>query len=223
MKHLALFTTALVLGCFSASATTITYIGADLSGLSYYGNPAGDATFVNGTPDYAHLYTDNANVGGDTPKVVVNGPLGKLNDFSANYVILSQTGGGPGNSGYWDLILSDPANLANTLELIAFSGLTFDGNTQVHSPSNLFSFGALLSSVYGISNGSTTLGNWIVNSAGVEIGAYQPGVSPMDLKIASITINGSLPDGTSTLPLLSAGLGGLFLFGYARNRQVLVK
>ena len=222
MKSLALTASLLAFGFVSASASTITYSGIDLSGLTYLGNPNTDATFVTGSPDYANLYTANANLGGDVPKVSVNGPLGTLSGFSATYTILSQTGGGAGNSGYWDLIVSDPNNIANTLEIIAYSGTAMNSSTQVHTPSNLFSFGTLLSSVYGLTDGSTTLGNWVVDSAGVAIGNYATGVSPMDLEIASISITDNVPgvpDGASTCVLLGLAMGGLVLFKQRQTRS----
>lgn len=213
MKTFALPALATALGLLSAAATTITYSGMDLSGLTYLGNPATDAAFVSGTPDYANLYTANAFIGGDVPQVAVTGPLGTLTTFSASYVALSQSGGGAGNSGYWDLIVSDPNNAANTMEIIAFSGTAINGATQVHTPGNLFGFGTLLSSVYGITDGSTTLGNWIVDSAGVAIGNFGNTEGPMDLQIASISLDpSSVPDVVPTGLLLGLAIVGLVTF-----------
>jgi len=226
MKRFVFSAALLMQATFLASATNINYAGADLSGLTYLGNPSTDAAFVTGSPDYANLFTANAGLGGDTPKASVNGPLGTLSAFTASYVVLSQTGGGAGNSGYWDLLVSDPNNAANMVELIAFSGTTLNSSTLMHTPSGLFSFGTAMSSVYGLTDGSTTLGNWIVDSAGVEIGNFGNTEGSMDLELASISINDSLPSVPETTPtwlLLGLAMGGLLAWGRWHGRSPATK
>ena len=210
MKLTVLFGSALALTCISATA--LTYTGIDLQGLTYTGNPASDAKFVNGSPPYAELYTANANLG-DIPEVSATGPFGTLGSFSASYVLRSQIGGGTGNSGYWAVWINDPANPLNKIQIIAYSGGSMNGGTQVHgdasNPAGI-TFGALLSNVDLISYGSTTLGNWIVDSAGVEIGNYRNYDGPMDITISSITLPGDpVPELAATWTLLAIGLGAL--------------
>lgn len=202
----------IALTCWSLSASAITYSGMSLAGLTYTGSPASDSKFVSGPPAYAELFTADSNAG-DVPAVSVNGPFGTLGSFSASYVRRSQTGGPATDSGYWAIWVRDPGNPLNKIQIIAYSGETMDSSTQVHgdtsNPAGI-AFGTLLSAVDGMSFGSTTLGNWIVDSAGVEIGNFRDGNGTMDVTIASITLpGGPVPDVVATLPLLALCFCGL--------------
>src|ERR1022692_10017 len=75
-------------GASSASASSITISGTDLSGLKYAGDP-GDAQYVpaaGATPALAALYTPDSGVSGDDPGVFVkaaNAGLSTLGTLNA--------------------------------------------------------------------------------------------------------------------------------------------
>lgn len=208
------------------SASGQTFAGANLDSppLSYTsetGNVATDVTYHPGVVPYVQLYTPDAGtvIGtDDRPEVSVTGPFGDLSSLTANFNLLSASPGVPPNGAYFDLFVQNPGNASDNLEIIGFSagslGVdTLNGSTQVHTLDGgapPFAFGTSLSSVYGITDGTTTLGNWTVESVGVQIGGYGDYSGAMTDDISSITVgNPSVPDAATTLPLLGVCVGAL--------------
>lgn len=190
-------------GALSASAGSTTYSGSSLSGLLYVGD-SGDAQYVSGTPDYAQLYTPDSSPAGDSPAVFITGPLGTISDFLGSTSLATGSTVDP----YWTLWASSPTDPGNDIEIYAFAGLSVSGSTQVHAytpgfAASLGTFGETLSSLESMTYDGSTIGNFTIDFAGLEIG--DGGTGPATANIDSITITDSVPDGASTLMLLAGG------------------
>ena len=221
----------------------VTYSGTALAGLTYSANGA-TAQYVPGTPDIAQLSTPDLNDPNASPAVFVEGPMGTLANFTANYALSAPTTP-EGLVPYWNLYVAfngDPNPWDfNTQDEIIIDGPTLTGSSVVHvldaydpyadpasllynlsiayGPNDPYSdWGVSLSTLFGLTDGSGPMdfGNMTVMWAGIEIGEGGPDSSGL-AGISSITVNYSTPDGASTLLLLGFSLAGLGVLSLRRN------
>jgi len=254
IKNSAFILSAITLAFLSwpvcGQVVTFTSANGELSGLAS-ATPGSQAsvTYVPGSPGYWTLSVlDNIGGGGisefnDTAMILVNngydgaslGTLGSLLAQGAagnvSFNLLSMT---PGNqSAYWDVLLADPNNLANT---ILIANACSDNQTGA----NPFNLGESVDASVGVLNGSTfkslwapwttvetqtpvagdpALANWVVDQLSISVGGWNSGDTQV-AEISSVTVPGftSVPDATSTMTLLGICLGGLGVlrFRYCR-------
>lgn len=209
-------------------ASAITISGAALSGLHYSGLP-GDAQYVAGSPDVAHLQTADSSIPGDAPAAFVQAStigassLGTLGSFSASYTLQSSSGGN-GNQPYWLTYLYAPGG--GYIGVISTGGATLDGSSLIHvfygyatSPltANTYS-GDTLAQLDATAYGSTTFGQMGIYESGVEIGDWNiTGGTTADASISSITVSTSVPDSASTAGMMVVSLIGLAIVGKYKN------
>jgi hypothetical protein len=214
------------LGARPASASVL-LSGTDLSGLKYSPN-GGTAEYLAGTPDVAHLQTDDSGLSGGAPTVYVTAAnaglpsLGTLGSFSASYVLFSSDTPS-GTEPYWLTYLFDPGG--GYVGVVSFGGPDLNGSSQIHVFCDFSTsgdctddyWGDTLATLDSIAFGSTTFGQLDVYESGVEIGDWDNGdeVIPADAKIQSITISTEVPEPAS-LALFGAALAG---FGAIRRRR----
>jgi hypothetical protein len=235
-----------------ASAQTVTLTGSQLapsSGVAYQVPGAGaSAGYVSTGGGYANLTSpDNVSGGAaqfnDTAMVVVNNgfdgiSLGTLNNLlaqgAAGHVsfYLSSMTQADSEQAYWNVLLVDPNNSANTLLVNAFSDRTSGGagilganpfnqgvagNSSVDASislssggvlGGLFTFGSTWSTVAAVSDDGNTLGKWNVASVSIDVGGWDSSLSE-NAQISSITLPDGVPDANSTLPLLGICFGAL--------------
>lgn len=260
IKNTAFFLTVIFLGSLSPVAA-VTIGGTDLQPAPdfIYATPGPGATagYVAGSPDLAVISSPD-NVGGsglaqynDTGLILINNgylgaSFGTLNNILAqgaagnvSFDLYSMTGAG-GNSAYWDLLLTDPNNVSNTVEVNAFSdnilsgtnpfnqGESVDASTSVSQPGSvyggLFAFGSTWATVAGVVVDGTDLGDWNVAQLSIGVGGWDSGATGT-AKIDSITLPGgnTVPDVASSALLLGIGLGSLLIFGYRQNHLAMTK
>ena len=226
--------------------TSTTYTGSSLSGLTYESfnnftagsSQAPDSQYVPASgdiPALASLYTPDAGLSysADSPGVFVQGDLGPLSDFSANFDLASSSGGG-GNTPYWVIVLNadgstTPENptpsTANT-EIWLLStdspGSNTTGTFNLSSTTDVqaldpSSFGSIpeisgfdnpLSSIYDtvFTPTGVTFGDMTVTYAGAMIGTWNisDSISASD-SISSITVASTVPE-PATWATMLAGL-----------------
>ena len=202
-----------------------------LTYTSQTGTVATDVTFHNAATPFVQLFTPNAGttIGtDDRPEMSVSGSFGTLSTLTANFNLLSASPSVPPDGAYFDIFAQDPGNPATKIEIITYSATalgidTLNSSTQVHTPGNFFAFGDTLSTVDGLTDGTTTLGNWAVYQVGVQIGGYSDYSGAMTDDISSFSIGPSdpnVPDAGSTALLLGFGCSALAgLRRYARSRR----
>ena len=210
VSYLGLLAAVVAAVGWAGQARAVDYAGTDLSGLKYSPN-GGDALYVAGTPDVAHLYTSDSGPTGGAPAVYVQGPLGPLNSLSASYNLLSSSGP---YQPYWLTYLIAPAPGTGYIGVVG-GGPDLNGSSQIHvfydyAPGALTSdtySGYTLSQLDSTVYGSTTFGQMTVYETGVEIGNNGANGIPASADIQSISV---VPEPAS-LSLLALGATGLLL------------
>ena len=217
----ALAVALLTMGASNAGAN-VTITGSQLSGCTYIVSGAGATSqYVSTGGGYAYI-TSPDNVGGgsfaqieDFASVVVpNGyegvSLGTLNSLLAqgiaNNVIFynANQGGNNGHFAYWYVLLSNPTNPSDTLQINADSnemagtnpfnqGMV--SNSSIYATATLpggtsiFPFKSLWSSVVTVVYDGVALGNWNVTGVGVAVGGEGSGITST-AQISSFTLPG---------------------------------
>jgi len=202
-------------GAMSASAaiTSITYSGTDLSGLNYSSMYSGDAQYVAGTPDVAHLYTADLGTAdtADSPAVFFKAPVGTtLSTLSGSYVLSSGTTVDP----YWILYLTESTGYSSSI--VSTYGGPLNGSSLVHV-GNLTSGSITLSALDLLIDPISGLpyGQEMVAWAGLEIGNGGSGAGTANIE--SITVSTApVPEPTTMI----AGALLLLPFGASTIRML---
>lgn len=141
-----------------------------------------------------------------------------------------------GQAPFWQITLADPKNSSMTMTFDTINAAPDKSGGQPIIGANYFNLSGYSSTMATTSTGQgnipflwstiastvsedgSLLGTWQVSSVGVEIGGWNT-TAPLDVEIDSITLPAgssgsgggasSIPDATSTLPLLGIGLGAL--------------
>jgi hypothetical protein len=235
-------------------AQTVTFTSAndELQGLTpATPGPGATAAFVSGSPGYWQITSpDNVTGGGlgtfnDTAMILVNNgydgaTLGNLSWLlgqgaagNVSFNLLSMTPGTPNHYAYWDVLLTDPHNPANTMLVVnAYGdnqlganpfnvGQSTNASVEVFDGTNYSTIWNTWSTVTNQTPvaGDGSLGTWNVSQLSISVGGWQTGAS-QTADISSVTVPGDarVPDAAWTLPLLGACLGGLAVLRRRCNR-----
>jgi len=236
MRELHLAIVAASLAAATSASAALTFSGTALNGLYYAGSPQSDALYVaaiGSTPALAQLSTADAGLSGDAPAVFVQGPMGTLSSFSAQYSLYSssgEAGNPPGNLPYWILWVNAPGdnNPNDEIAVIGMGGSTLNGSSPIHvyDPNNVVPsyWGDTLSTLDSITvTPGVTFGDTTVDWAGVEIGNWDNGTETIPASASFDSISVLVPEPTSmivaALMLLPVGASTLRMLRKAQSAK----